>query len=51
MNLLEYFAVGLLYLPFIATPLLMIYWYAFVKTPKNERERDGNESREEREEP
>ncbi|MCG3160237.1 MAG: hypothetical protein JMDDDDMK_01306 [Acidobacteria bacterium] len=51
MDLLEYLAVGLFYLPFVATPLLMIYWSAFVTTRTNEREQEANESRDERNEP
>jgi hypothetical protein len=51
MSLLEYVAVGLFYLPFIATPLLIIYWAAFVTTRMNEREQDANASSDEHDEP
>jgi hypothetical protein len=51
MYLLEYLAVGLFYLPFVATPLIIVYWYAFVTARMNEREQDGNESHKERNEP
>ena len=50
MSLLEYVAVGLFYLPFIATPILIIYWSAFVNTRMNEREQDANAPGDERDE-
>lgn len=50
MYLLEYLAVGLFYLPFVATPLLIVYWYAFVTTRMSDREQDANESHNERDE-
>ena len=51
MNLLGYVAVGLLYLPFVATPLLIIYWYAFATTQTNEQEQDGIGPRDKHNEP
>jgi urea transporter len=36
MELLEYLAVGLFYLPFLAIPFIMIFWYAFVANRRNE---------------
>ena len=50
MDLLEYLAVGLFYLPLIATPLLIVYWSAFVTTRMNEHEQDANEPHNERNE-
>lgn len=50
MYLLEYLAVGLFYLPFVATPLLIIYWSAFVATRMNEHEQDAKKSHNERDE-
>jgi hypothetical protein len=39
MTLLEYLAVGLFYLPFLALPFIMLFWYAFAAKGENEGDR------------
>ncbi len=51
MNLLEYLAVGLFYLPFLATPFLMLFWYAFVANRRNERDQTEKPATDKRIEP
>ena len=36
MNLLANLAVGLFYLPFLATPFVILFWYAFAPNGRNE---------------
>jgi cbb3-type cytochrome oxidase subunit 3 len=44
MYLLEYLAVGLFYLPFLAIPFIMLFWYAFVSNRRNERDQAAKQA-------
>ncbi len=43
MNLLEYIAVGLFYLPFLFIPFALLFWYAFASNREKEK-RDARAS-------
>ncbi len=38
MNLLEYLAVGLFYIPFLAIPFVILFWYALVANRRTEQD-------------